>query len=82
MQTGGMGREQPSREMRRALRQVQLYEHLVARNDRLYYPGDNHPLCSVQTAREMVRSGWMENRGAEYVITPDGLRVAESELSC
>jgi len=72
--------ETPSRMMCRVLRQAQLYRYLVVRSDRLYHPGGNHPLCSVQAAREMVMSGWMKKRDAEYVITPDGLRVTENEL--
>ena len=69
----------PSPGMRRALRQAQLYGHLVVRNDRLYHPGGNHPICSVQTAREMVRSGWMRKRDGEYEITRDGELAAEGE---
>jgi len=67
--------------MRRALRQAQLYGHLLVRNDRLYYPGGNHPICSVQLAREMVRSGWMTQRDGDYAITPDGQLAAEGEIS-
>jgi hypothetical protein len=73
--------EKPSPGMLKALRQAQLYGHLVVRNDRLYHPGGSHPLCSLQTAREMVRSGWMARRDGEYEITPDGRRVAEGEFS-
>ncbi|TYO62006.1 hypothetical protein FXV83_35125 [Bradyrhizobium hipponense] len=71
----------PSPGMRRALRQAQLYGHLLVRNDRLYYPGGNHPICSVQVAREMVRSGWLRSQGGEYEITPEGQFAAETELS-
>lgn len=67
--------------MRRALRHAQLYGHLVARHDRLYYPGGNNPICSVQLAREMVRSGWMRQRDGDYEITPDGALAAESGLN-
>ena len=67
--------------MCRALRQAQLYGHLIARSDRLYHPGASHPVCSIHTAREMVRSGWMTAQGDQYSITPDGLRAAEEELS-
>ncbi|KYK43565.1 hypothetical protein A1D31_16030 [Bradyrhizobium liaoningense] len=67
--------------MRRALRQAQLYGHLLVRNDRLYYPGGNQPICSIQLAREMVRSGWMTRQDGEYEITPDGQLAAESELN-
>jgi hypothetical protein len=70
--------ESVSHSMLKALRQAQLYGHLLVRNDRLYYPGGNHPVCSLQTAREMVRSGWLRKQDGEYVITPDGLRVVES----
>ncbi|MDA9421910.1 hypothetical protein [Bradyrhizobium guangdongense] len=71
----------PSPGMRRALRQAQLYGHLLVRNDRLYYPGGSHPICSIQLAREMVRSGWMTKQDGEYEITPDGQLAAESELN-
>ncbi|WP_375159750.1 hypothetical protein [Bradyrhizobium sp. RDT46] len=67
----------PSPGMRRALRHAQLYGHLLVRNDRLYYPGGNHPICSVQLAREMVRSGWMTKQDGDYQITPDGQLAAE-----
>jgi hypothetical protein len=62
----------------RVLRQEQLYGHLVARSDRLYYPGGNHPLCSMFTAREMVRSGWLVVRDGRYEITPDGRQALEA----
>ena len=45
--------EKPSQVMLKALRQAELYGHLVARSDRLYYPGGNHPLCSLYTAGEI-----------------------------
>lgn len=67
--------------MRRALRQAQLYGHLLVRNDRLYYPGGNNPVCSVQLAREMVRSGLMTKRNGDYEITPEGRLAAEREFS-
>ena len=67
--------------MRRALRQAQLYGHLLVRNDRLYYPGGNNPVCSVQLAREMVRSGLMTRRNGDYEITPEGRLAAEREFS-
>ncbi|AMA58946.1 hypothetical protein BCCGELA001_23530 [Bradyrhizobium sp. CCGE-LA001] len=67
--------------MRRALRQAQLYGHLQVRNDRLYYPGGSNPVCSVQLAREMVRSGLMTKRNGDYEITPEGRLAAESKLS-
>jgi hypothetical protein len=65
----------------KALRQAQLCGHLIDRTDRLYYPGGSHPLCSVQTAQEMVRAGWLVRRDGRYEITPAGLRVLELELS-
>ena len=58
----------------RALRQAQLYGHLVARHGRLYHPG-GEPLCGPQTSMEIVRSGWLRFRRGKYVITPEGLRV-------
>ena len=64
----------------KALRQAQLYGYLIDRTDRLYYPGGSHPLCSVQTAQEMVRAGWLLRRDGRYEITPAGLRVLEPEL--
>lgn len=67
--------------MRKALRQAQLYGHLLVRNDRLYYPGGNQPVCSVQLALEMVRSGLMIKRNGAYEITPEGQLAAERELS-
>ncbi|KRP90756.1 hypothetical protein I6F14_17595 [Bradyrhizobium sp. IC3069] len=70
----------PSPGMRRALRQARLYGHLLVRNDRLYHPGGNHPICSIQLAREMVRSGWMTKHDGEYEITAEGQLAAESEL--
>ena len=59
----------------RALRQAQLYGYLVARTGRVYYPGGSRPVCSVQTALELVRAGWLVRRGDRYEITPEGLRV-------
>ena len=59
----------------RALRQAQLYGYLVARTGRVYYPGGSRPVCSVQTALEMVRARWLVRRGDRYEITPEGLRV-------
>jgi hypothetical protein len=41
----------------RALRHAQLYGYLTNRTGRLYYPGGSHPVCSEQTAHEMVRAG-------------------------
>jgi hypothetical protein len=61
----------------RALRQARLYGHLINRTGRLYYPGGSHPVCSVQTAHEMVRAGWLVHRDGRYEITPVGLRVLE-----
>jgi hypothetical protein len=63
----------------RALRQAQLYGYLIDRTGRLYLPGGSHPVCSVQTAKEMVRAGWLVQRDGRYDITPDGLRVLELE---
>ena len=59
----------------RALRQAQLYGHLVARHGRLYHPGGGEPLCGPQTSKEIVRSGWLRFRSGRYLITPEGLRV-------
>ena len=58
-----------------------MYGHLLVRNDRLYYPGGNNPVCSVQLAREMVRSGLMTKRNGDYEITPEGRLAAEREFS-
>ena len=69
--------EKPSPAMHRALRQAQLYQYLVARNDRLYHPGGNQPVCSLQTALEMVRSGSLIVRDGRYEITPDGLHALD-----
>lgn len=69
--------ENPSLVKRKALRQAQLYGYLIARTDRLYHPGGNHPICSVYTAQEMVRSGWLSLRHGRYEITPDGRHVLE-----
>jgi hypothetical protein len=63
----------------RALRQAQLYGYLIDRTGRLYHPGGGHPVYSVQTAKEMVRAGWLVQRDGRYDITPDGLRVLELE---
>src|SRR5262249_12344031 len=51
-----------------ALRQAQLCGYLIDRTDRLYYPGGSHPLCSVQTAQEMVRAGWLVRRDDRYEV--------------
>jgi hypothetical protein len=64
----------------KALRQAQLYGYLIDRTGRLYYPGGSHPVCSVQTAQEMVRAGWLVRRDGRYEISPAGLRVLELEL--
>ena len=69
--------DKPSPIIRRALRQAQLYGCLVARTDRLYYPGGNEPVCTVYTAQEMVRSGWLILQDGKYQITPDGRRAVE-----
>jgi hypothetical protein len=74
--------DKPSPTMLRTLRQVQLYGYLNARSDRLYHPGRNHPVCSLHTAQEMVRCGWLVLRDGRYEITTEGLRAAKSgELS-
>lgn len=65
----------------RALRHAQLYGHLINRTGRLYYPGGSHPVCSEQTAHEMVRAGLLVRRGGRYEITPVGLQVLELELT-
>jgi hypothetical protein len=62
----------------RALRHAQLCGYLFARTGRVYYPGGNRPVCSVQTALEMVRDGWLVHRGTRYEITREGLRVLET----
>lgn len=65
--------------MIRALRQAQLYGHLVARTGKLYHPGGSRPVCSVQTGLQMVRAGWLAHRGDRYEITRDGLRALHPE---
>ena len=69
--------EKPSPAMHRALRQALLYRYFVVRNDRLYHPGGNQPVCSLQTGLEMVRSGWLIVRDGRYEITPDGLHALD-----
>jgi hypothetical protein len=63
----------------RALLQAKLYGYLINRTGRLYYPGGSHPVCSEQTAHEMVRAGWLVRRVGRYEITPVGLQVLELE---
>ena len=63
----------------RVLRQAQLYGYLINRTGRLYYTGGSHPVCSVQTALEMLRAGWLVRRDDRFEATPDGLRVLELE---
>ena len=69
--------EKPSPAMHRALRQAQLYRYLVVRTDRLYHPGSNQPVCSLQTGLEMVRSGWLIVRDGRYEITTDGIHALD-----
>ena len=64
----------PSPGMRRVLRQAHLYGRLVAHDGKLYSPGDNHRLCSEETAIAMVKAGWLRHRGEDYEVTSDGLR--------
>lgn len=52
--------------------QARLYEHLQARDGRLFHPGGNKPLCRVEMADEMVRAGWMKREADRYEITPEG----------
>jgi hypothetical protein len=68
----------PSRHLLRALRQAQLYGHLIARDSSLYHPGGNHSLCSLQEAQRMVRSGWLVVQNGRYEMTPEGRHVAET----
>src|SRR5215475_147297 len=56
----------------RALRQAQLYGHLVARGNRLYHPGGNEPICNLHMAHEMIRSGWLTFQDGKYKITSEG----------
>ena len=65
----------PSPHLLRALRQAQLYGHLIVRADSLYHPGGNHPLCRLHHARQMVRSGLLAFRNGRYEITLEGLRL-------
>jgi len=64
----------------RALRQAQLYGHLVARGGSLYHPGNSQPLGRVRVAKELVRSGWLTLRDGKYEITPEGQRAAEQAM--
>ncbi len=64
--------------VRRALRQAQLYGHLVEREGKLYHPGGGQPVCGTQIAQALVRQGWVTRRDDRYEITPDGIR-AEAE---
>ena len=73
--------ETPSLAICQALRKAELYGYLVARTDRLYYPGDTRPVCSLYTAQDMVRAGWLMVRGERYEITPQGRRAAEATQS-
>ena len=59
----------------RALYLAQLYGHLIDRTGRLYYPGGSRPVCSVQTAQEMVRAGILVQRNGRYEVTQEGLRL-------
>ena len=63
----------------RILRHARLYGYLVARTGRVYHPGGGRPVCSEQTALDMVRAGWLVRRGDRFEITPEGLRVLESQ---
>jgi hypothetical protein len=63
----------------RALRQARLYGYLVTRTGRVYYPGGSRPICSLQTALDMTRAGWLVRRADRFEITPEGLRVLESQ---
>ncbi len=65
------------RVMLRALRQAQLYGRLIARDDGLFHPGGNRPICSLHDAQEMVRLGWLTIRDGRYEITPEGQDAAE-----
>ena len=56
-----------------------LYGYLINRTGRLCYPGGNRPVCSVQTAEEMVRAGLLVQRDGRYEITRDGLRMLEQQ---
>ena len=55
-----------------------LKRALIEQADRLYYLVGNQPVCSLYTAQEMIRSGWLVLReDGRYEITPDGQRAAE-----
>jgi hypothetical protein len=73
--------ETPSLAICQALRKAELYGYLIARTDRLYYPGGAHPVCTLYTAQEMVRAGWLTFQGGRYEITPGGRRAAEAGQS-
>jgi hypothetical protein len=59
----------------RALRQARLYGGLINRTGRLYHPGGNRPVCSVQTAEKMVSAGLLVQGDGRYEITREGLRM-------
>jgi DNA-directed RNA polymerase subunit RPC12/RpoP len=63
----------------RALRQAKLYGHLVARGNRLYHPGGNEPVCSLQMAQGMLRSGWLIFQDGKYKITTEGQQANDYE---
>lgn len=62
----------PSPAMRRVLRQARPYGYLQAREGRLFHPGGTKPLCSVETAEEMARAGWLKREADRYEFTPEG----------
>lgn len=73
--------DKPSAEMRRVLRQAQVYGYLVARYGGLYRPGGAYPVCGLTTGREMVQSGWLSFQGGRYEITQDGRRAVAIDQS-
>jgi hypothetical protein len=61
--------------VQKTLRQAQLYGYLVVRNDRVYHPGGNNPVCSLHTAKEFAQSGWLRSQGDRFEITPEGSKT-------
>jgi hypothetical protein len=64
--------------VQKTLRQAQLYGYVVVRNDRMYHPGGNNPLCSLHLAKEIAKSGWLRLQGERFEITPEGLKALAS----
>lgn len=69
--------DKPSPKMCRVLRQAHLYGYLLARFSGVSHPGGDHAICGAQTAKEMLRSGWLTLRDdGRYEITRNGRLAA------